>query len=197
MTTEFVLIRHGETAWNVELRYQGSSDIPLNDLGIRQAQALADSMRGEQWDVIVSSPLQRAWNTALPIAEAVGIDAEHLIPDPRLMERAFGVVEGLLGHERESQYPGDVWEGLESHAEVEARAIEAMEDYLKRYANKRIMMVAHGGWINSVLEVLSQGEFGYGKSVILNTSRTSISHDGEGWHVGDVAVAPHLEALID
>ena len=97
MSTEIVLIRHGETAWNVELRYQGTSDIPLNDLGVRQAQALADSMRGEHWDVIVSSPLQRAWNTALPIAEAVGIDAGHLIPDPRLMERAFGVVEGLLG----------------------------------------------------------------------------------------------------
>jgi hypothetical protein len=59
------------------------------------------------------------------------------------------------------------------------------------------MMVAHGGWINSVLEVLSQGEYGYGKSVILNTSRTCISHDGEGWHIGDVAVAPHLEALVD
>lgn len=197
MTTEFVLIRHGETAWNVELRYQGSTDIPLNDLGVRQAQALADSMRGEQWDVIVSSPLQRAWNTALPIAEAIGIDAEHLIPDPRLMERAFGVGEGLLGHERESQYPGDTWEGLESRADVETRAVEALEDYLGRYPNNRIIMVAHGGWINAVLEVLSNGEYGYGKSVILNTSRTSISHDGDGWHVTNVSDASHLEALVN
>lgn len=195
MTTEFVLIRHGETDWNVERRYQGSSDTPLNELGVLQAQAVADAMRGEQWDVIVSSPLQRAWNTALPIAEALGIDAEHLIPDPRLMERAYGVVEGLFGHERESQYPGDVWEGLESYTDLEARAIEAMDDYLARYTNRRIVMVAHGGWINAVLEVLSKGEYGYGKSIILNTGRTYITKTANGWEVGEVSVADHLAAL--
>lgn len=194
--TEFVLIRHGETAWNVERRYQGTTDIPLNELGVRQAQAAADAMRGEQWDVIVSSPLQRAWNTALPIAEALGIDAEHLIPDPRLMERAYGVAEGLFGHERESQYPSGVWDGLESHADLEARAISALEDYLARYPDKRIVMVAHGGWINAVLEVLSKGEFGYGKSVILNTSRTYLMHSAAGWDVGEVSVADHLGALV-
>lgn len=196
MPSDFVLIRHGETAWNVEQRYQGSTDIPLNELGVRQAQAVADAMRGQQWDVIVSSPLQRAWNTALPIAKALGIDAEHMIPDPRLMERAFGVVEGLFAHERESQFPGDTWEGLESRADVEARAIEALEEFRDRYQNNRIMMVAHGGWINSVLEVLSNGEHGYGKSVILNTSRTYLTNNGHGWEVGEVAVADHLGALV-
>lgn len=69
MTTDIVLIRHGETDWNVERRYQGSSDTALNELGMEQARALAEEMRGEEWDVVISSPLKRVMSTAIPIAE--------------------------------------------------------------------------------------------------------------------------------
>lgn len=197
MTTEIVLIRHGETAWNVEGRYQGSSDTPLNPTGVQQAQALADAMRDEHWDVIASSPLQRAWNTALPLAEAIGVAEDDILPDERLMERAYGVGEGLTLAEREVHYPGDIWDGLESREELGVRAIGTIENYLERFPNQRIILVTHGTWINATLAILSNDEFGHVKGVILNTSRTFLSHNGEGWHIGDVGVAPHLGALVD
>lgn len=195
MVTEIVLIRHGETDWNVERRYQGTSDRPLNEHGVRQAAALADAMRGQQWDVIIASPLKRAWSTAEPLAEALGISGEKLIPDPRLMERAYGVAEGFTLVEREERYPGEIWEGLETLDELGARALGAIEEYIQRFPNRRLIFVTHGTWINAVLEVLSQGEFGHGKSVILNTSRTYLSHSDDGWELGAVGVADYLAVL--
>lgn len=196
MTSEVVLIRHSETDWNVARRYQGTSDRPLTELGERQAEALADSMKGEEWDAIISSPLQRAWNTALPIADALGMGSDLLVPDPRLMERDYGVAEGFTIDERLKHYPGDVWEGLESHEDLEQRSVSAIEDYIHRFPNQRLLMVTHGTWINSVLEVLSSGEFGHGKSVILNTSRTFLTRTANGWEVGEVGVADHLSVLV-
>lgn len=195
MTSEIVLIRHGETDWNVNRRYQGTSDTPLNELGMRQAHALADTMRGEEWDAIISSPLQRAWSTALPIAEALRMNEDLLIPDPRLMERSYGVAEGFTLIEREERFPGDVWDGLEPIDDLSSRSIGAIEDYIRRFPNQRLVMVTHGTWINSVLEVLSQGEFGYGKSLILNTSRTFLTYNAHGWEIGEIAIADHLGAL--
>lgn len=196
MTSEIVLIRHGETDWNVERRYQGTSDRPLNELGEQQAQALAKSMRGEEWDAIIASPLKRAWDTALPLVDALGMSSDLLVPDPRLMERSYGAAEGFTLDEREQRFPGDVWEGLESNEDLGARSVGAIEDYILRFPRQRLIMVTHGTWINSVLEALSGGEFGHGKSVILNTSRTYLKHTAEGWEVGEVAVADHLGALV-
>ena len=59
MTTEFVLIRHGQTNWNIDHRYQGVSQTPLNETGLLQAAALAGDMEGDRWDVLASSPLAR------------------------------------------------------------------------------------------------------------------------------------------
>lgn len=196
MKSELLLVRHGETDWNVDGRYQGSTDRLLNDLGHRQAAALAESMRGEEWDVIVSSPLQRAWHTALPIAEAIGIGSDLLIPDPRLMERSYGVAEGYTLTERAERFPGDTWDGLETYEDVQSRGMEALDEYIKRFPNQRLIMVAHGGWINSVLEVVSNGEYGPGKSVILNTSRTYLTYNSHGWEVDEINVADHLGALV-
>ena len=195
MTTEWVSIRHGETDWNTERRYQGTSDTNLNPLGMRQAQGLAEAMRGEPWDLLASSPLQRAWQTAMPLAAALGISGDRLMPDERLMERRYGAAEGYTLAEREQLYPGDVWDGLESREELNMRSMTTLEDFRVRFARQRIVLVTHGTWITSVLEVLTQGEFGYGNSVILNTSRTYLTHDGEDWQVGAIAQAPHL-ALV-
>lgn len=195
MTTEIVLIRHGETNWNIEHRYQGTSDTPLNDLGNRQAQALANEIRGEQWDQVISSPLKRAWGTAVPVAEAIGVNESLLIPDPRLMERAYGVAEGLILAEREERYPGEVWEGLESRENLNHRSMTTIEEYIRRFPSQRLVMVTHGTWITSVLDVITHGEFGYGKSIILNTSRTFLTFNSHGWKVGEISLADHLAAL--
>ena len=68
MTTKLCLVRHGETAWNAEHRVQGQLDIPLNEIGLRQAQALGTALKGERFDAIYSSDLVRARQTGDPIA---------------------------------------------------------------------------------------------------------------------------------
>lgn len=191
MTTEFLLIRHGQTNWNIDHRYQGISHTPLNENGLEQVAALASDMEGERWDVMASSPLPRAWDTALPVAAAIDYPFDEIIPDERLIERYYGIAEGLTLEEREEKYPGDTWEGLESREDLSVRSMATVEDYLARFANQRIILVTHGTWITSVLEVVTNGEFGYGRSVILNVSRTYLSHDGDGWHVGEISRIPN------
>lgn len=193
MTTEFVLIRHGETNWNIDRRYQGISHTPLNDRGRLQAKLLAEVMQGEHTDVMASSPLPRAWDTALPVADAIGYPRAEIIPDDRLIERYYGVAEGYTLAEREALYPGDVWEGLEPFPDLEVRSMGAINDYLTRFAGQRIILVTHGTWIASVLSAVSNGEYGHGKVIITNTSRTYISHDDDGWHVGRISLDDHAE----
>ncbi len=190
MTTEFVLIRHGQTNWNIDHRYQGISKTPLNETGLSQARALADAVRGERFDVMASSPLPRAWDTALPVADATDFSRDLIIPDDRLIERYYGVAEGYTLAERQELYPGDIWDGLEPFSDLEIRSMSAMDDYLERFNGQRIALVTHGTWISSVLQVITHGEYGYGKVMIANTSRTFLTYDGDGWHVGEISVLP-------
>ena len=195
ITTHINLIRHGETDWNVEHRYQGSTDIPLNALGRKQVKWLADSMRGEPWDVIYSSPSMRAFDTAGAVAAAIGIDEDAIIKDRRLMERAYGEAEGLTLPEREAKWPEGEWPGLESWEEVAERTMKTLHAAAQDHPGKRILVVCHGGVINAILATLSEGEIGTGKTVIDNTSRTTLDVTGDVWTIGDVNNIDHLESL--
>jgi len=101
-STTILLIRHGETAWNAARRLQGHLDIPLNDEGERQARLLATALASEPLDLIVSSDLMRARQTAQAIAT---LRAMPLREDPGLRERGYGGFEGLLYSEIEQRYP--------------------------------------------------------------------------------------------
>lgn len=196
-TTHINLIRHGQTDWNVEYRYQGTSDIPLNDTGHDQAQLLAESMRGESWDVIYSSPSSRAFDTAKAVAAAIGIDEAAIIPDSNFMERGYGEAEGMNGAERAAKWPEGDWPGLEPWEDAATRAVEALRRVVNDNPGKRILVVCHGGIINAILATLSDGETGTGKTVINNTSRTTIDVDGDKWAIGDINNVDHLqEALV-
>lgn len=157
MTTELLLIRHGETAWNAVRRLQGHLDIGLNDAGRRQAAALAKAMAAEPLAAIVSSDLQRAMHTAQAVA------AYHHVPfhtDRELRERGYGVFEGLLYTEIAAQYPDDfaAWQGRhidavmphgERHAEsfrhFYERSVAAIGRWAEHYAGRHLALVAHGG----------------------------------------------------
>lgn len=194
-TTEFCLIRHGETAWNIRGLYQGSSDEPLNEHGIAQATALGRAMHGETWDVVVSSPLLRALRTAQIVAEAIGFPGDDIETDARLQERSYGVAEGMTLEDREIRYPGDTWEGFENDDALHERIRAVMADLAARYPGKRVMVVTHSRWMIEALRILSDGEIAMLSGSIPNTSRTYLTHDANGWQVGAVGVADHLGGL--
>ena len=187
------LVRHGETEWNLTHRYQGTTDIPLNETGREQAQRVAEALGQERWDAIVSSPLSRAMETARAIAATTGIAT--IEQDRALQERAYGEAEGLTLAEREKTWPGGEWPGLEPWDDVATRTMTAIERIANHHAGKRVLVVCHGGVINSILAVLSKNELGTGKTVILNTSLTTLTRSGDEWEIGAVNVVRHLEAV--
>ncbi len=157
MTTELLLIRHGETAWNAVRRLQGHLDIGLNDAGRGQAAALAKALAAEPLAAIVSSDLQRAMHTAQAVAQY------HHVPfhtDRELRERGYGVFEGLLYTEIAERYPDDfaAWQGrhidavmphgdrhAESFRHFYERSVAAIGRWADQYAERHLVVVAHGG----------------------------------------------------
>ena len=102
---KLILVRHGETDWNAQRRYQGQSDVPLNDAGQRQAAALAQRLEGVDISAIYSSDLRRARQTATAIASL------HPLPvrdEPRLKEISFGRWEGLTYGEIQERWPEEM-----------------------------------------------------------------------------------------
>ena len=153
--TSIVLIRHGETAWNAERRLQGHIDIALNAEGERQAQALGDALAGEHFDVIVSSDLQRAHQTAQALARG-----RPVAIDPGSRERCFGGFEGLLYAEIEARFPIEfaAWQArdIDAHMPHGARQAESFREFYDRttrailawaqaHPGQSLALVAHGG----------------------------------------------------
>ena len=192
-TTTLCLVRHGETDWNLNRRYQGWEDIPLNETGLEQAELVAQAIAREpRWHALVSSPLSRALQTARAISERAGI--AEISEDADLRERAYGEAEGLTAAEREAKWPGLLeWPGLERQDVMTARAMRALDRVVQRHPGGRVLVVAHGGLINAVLHQVSGGEVGTGITIILNTARTTLLRNDAGWEIETVTDASHLE----
>lgn len=157
MSTTILLIRHGETPWNAERRLQGHIDIPLNDVGLRQASAVGQALAGEPLAAILASDLQRACQTAQAVADL------HALPvqtDPLLRERCYGAFEGLLYADIAAEYPHEYaqWQSrqidavmpsgerqAESFRQFYARANAAIAHWARQYDGQTIAIVAHGG----------------------------------------------------
>ncbi len=151
--TELILIRHGETDWNAEHRIQGHLDIPLNDVGLEQAEALGRRFRGVDIDVLISSDLCRAMQTAAPIS---AVSELPVMGEARLRERNLGVLQGKTREEAQQSAAED-FEAFRSRVEDAAlaegeslaafagRIIDLLADLTQRYHGKRIVAVTHGG----------------------------------------------------
>jgi broad specificity phosphatase PhoE len=155
-----LLVRHGETDWNRDGRWQGHSDTHLNDSGREQAARLADELDGV--DVIYSSDLARARETAEIVAERVDLPV-HL--DQRLRERSFGAWEGKTGPEIESEFAaahakwlagGPGADDAEPFAEFAARVESFLAEVVARHPDETVLIVAHGGSIR-VIHARAQG----------------------------------------
>jgi probable phosphoglycerate mutase len=165
--TDFLLIRHGETAWNRELRFQGQLDVPLNDMGfaqaqrlkMRMAQALTDwQAQGRVPTRLISSDLLRAQQTAQPVAEVLG---HACILHAGLREQCYGMFEGMRTPDIQAQHP-EAWQqwlafdaevavaGAETTRAFHDRVIEALQALAQQYAGEHVVVVTHGGVLDMV-----------------------------------------------
>jgi 2,3-bisphosphoglycerate-dependent phosphoglycerate mutase len=155
--TTIVLVRHGETDWNRENRFQGHADPPLNDTGRAQALQLAGELRDEAVAAAYTSPLRRARETAAIVADQLGIEP---VPDSALMEVDVGSWSGLTRDEVEARFPegyarwlayGHGWDDGESYEELGERVVSGLLAIAVRHPHKRVLAVTHGGPIRSAL----------------------------------------------
>jgi probable phosphoglycerate mutase len=158
MTADFVMVRHGETAWNRELRFQGQRDVVLNDIGHEQARRVALHLAREAVDVLVSSDLLRACETAQPTADALG---KEMLTDCALREQTFGIVEGMTAVEIRATHPEvlENWARFdadyqipqgESIRQFHARVMAAMQRLATQHAGQRVLVFTHGGVLDMV-----------------------------------------------
>lgn len=174
------LIRHGITDWNVQGKAQGLSDIPLNEEGRKQAERLANRLCDEEWDLIISSPLSRARETARIIASATGVSLT--ITDDRIREIDCGLIEGMTQEERIHKW-GENWReldlGMEKFEDVAARGTHFLEETYKRYYSQKLLVVCHAALIGLTLKRLMPHIFQ--TTYIENTSLTLLTKEQDEW----------------
>lgn len=146
-----ILLRHGETTWNIEGRYQGQEDTPLSPRGLEQGRKAALALKNIPIDRAISSPLSRSFETC-----RMASDYHHLtvMKDGRLIEISHGLWEGIHADEIEARYPKEfrLWhthpeqvqmpEG-ENLEDVRKRAREAFDEYAAKYDGETVLVAAH------------------------------------------------------
>lgn len=153
------LVRHGQTDWNNERRFQGHRDIPLNEAGIRQINDLADKIAGEKivFDKLITSPLDRAGKSAEILAQKTGFNKEIII-DEDLIERDCGALEGVVWSP--DLNPDDPKNKMETIPDLCERAKRAIEKY-NFSEDEKIMIVSHGAILTAVRTALSGNRIDY------------------------------------
>ena len=150
--TTILLVRHGETDWNLHRRVQGQSDTPLNETGREQARALAQELAGEALDAAYSSDLVRAHETARIVAAEQGLEVTAIRD---LRERHFGTWEGLTDQEIFARFPqaakGGSWGDAETKEEMAQRVLDALQRIAAAHPGGHVLVVSHGGPLRSVL----------------------------------------------
>lgn len=189
--TRLVVVRHGRTEWNGLARFQGWTDIDLDATGVAQAEAAAQVLAGFKPDVLVSSDLARAYNTALPVAQATGLE---ISTDARLRERGYGPWEGLTMPEIAVRWPAehDMWQagrpvvldGIETWDELRARTGAAIADAIAKAEGGTVMVFTHGGTARqAVASVLSWTDEMANTVGGLHNCRWADMSDRRGWRL--------------
>lgn len=154
----FLLLRHGETTWNAERRWQGWADAPLSPLGRRQAVDAAAHLRGCGFTLACASDLQRATHTATLLSQALGL-VPDVVVEPRLRERHVGAFEGKTVEQLLSEFPECFEEGTrrvlrtpggESDEDLWQRVAPALLDVAVRFSEETLLVVSHGGVIRTI-----------------------------------------------
>ncbi|HEX4780311.1 MAG TPA: histidine phosphatase family protein [Usitatibacter sp.] len=199
--TRFIVVRHGQTHWNVEARIQGQGDSDLTDEGVAQAEAIGARLAGEPIDVVVASDLGRALETARRIVKRTG---HAIATDARLRERNFGRGEGMTYEEVDRAYPGAfarvrdvdpdfVVPGGESRRQFHERVCTAFDAIAAEHAGKTVLVVTHGGVLATFYRHIHAIDLGVAHPIaIVNASYNVLRHDAGRWSIETWSDSAHL-----
>lgn len=193
------IVRHGETDYNAEHRWQGQLDVPLNKVGLKQAKKAAEYLKGESFDAIFASDLCRAFVTAETIAKPHKL---KVIPEPRLREMHVGDFQGLNRTQMTERFPEELlrWNeddsfpppNGESRLQLQERAYAAFEEISNRDGLETILIVSHGGTLRMLFKKLLPPEqtdtlkFG-------NTAISVLERQELGWKIVTINQMLHLD----
>jgi probable phosphoglycerate mutase len=200
-TTRLCLVRHGETEWNAARRIQGQTDIDLNACGRRQAEAAGRWLAVADIDVLYSSDLRRAWQTAQVIGGTLGLAP---LAEPALRERRYGVFEGLTYEELKHDYPagyaafvardpGYDFESGESLKSLYARVTGAVQRIADRHPGRNVAVVVHGGVLDIVNRFVRGSPLDTPRDFLIPNAGLNwiVCHDGD-WSIESWGATDHL-----
>jgi uncharacterized phosphatase len=187
--TYFGLLRHGQTDWNINFLLQGVTDIPMNETGLEQVRTAAQAIQAKDWDVVLTSPLTRAKQTAEIIAKHVGFD--EVIEQELLIERSFGEAEGLSHEQWRAKYANlDEIPGGESRTQLAARSQLLLDHISTEFKGKRVLAISHGALIRGLLSISSNNELPRDVERLGNASLNIVSHVSDSWQVVNYSLEP-------
>jgi broad specificity phosphatase PhoE len=179
--TTMLLARHGQSEWNAAGRWQGQADPPLSDLGRQQSHNAAPRIGSV--DLIVSSDLQRAVETAQIISGRLGVGP--VVIEPELRERDAGAWSGLTGEQIDAGWPGFREdgrrpEGWETDADLLVRVLASLDRIAAAYEGAEVLVITHGGVVYS-LELLHGLDF----ERLPNLAGRTVVHHGDRLSLGE------------
>ncbi len=201
--TRIVVIRHGETEWNIHNRFQGHLDSKLTQPGIKQAEAIADTLEEEVFDVIYSSDLDRAKHTAEIIARRLHM---RVNTEKDLREINLGVMQGLKKDEFIIKYPevisnyhadpGYVIPGGESKLQLYKRVTEVLEKIIRKHKGRSILLVAHGGVLDCIIRLIFDMPLNKQRNFSLfNASINRFTVDNGEWKLESWGETSHMRDI--
>ena len=198
---EILLIRHGETVWNLQRRMQGQQDSPLTPLGLQQARQVARRLRAVPHAALYTSDLGRAHQTARCIAD----ETKHeIVSEPGLRERSFGIFEGLTNAELEVRHPDlhalfekrdphFTMPGGESAAQFHARCLGTLQSIAERHDGETVAVVTHGLVLDALYRATCNMPLHVPRGFpLLNCSISTFRYTAEGWVTIAVSDVQHL-----
>jgi broad specificity phosphatase PhoE len=187
--TPFGLFRHGQTDWNINFLLQGVTDIPMNATGIEQVRSASKAINRDDWDLVLTSPLGRARETAEILGEHVGFD--EIVTLDLLMERSFGEAEGLSYDQWKSRFSSlDEIPGGESRTQLTQRSQLLLDTIAASHPGKRILAISHGALIRTLLAISSNNELPREGERLGNASLNIVSHLESVWSVTKYDLEP-------
>lgn len=206
---EIYFVRHGQTIWNVEKRFQGLSDSPLTELGITQAKLLGEKLKDIKFNKFYSTSLKRAYDTANYIK---GNRKQKVEIFDDFVEISMGDMEGIKQEDFKKLYPEQVKNfffnqleydpssfGGESFLEVRERVIRGLNKFIELNKNyERVLVVSHGATLKTLLHYISGKDISTLSDEVIpkNTSYTIVKYENGKFEIIDFSNTSHLEGKL-